>query len=75
MGTGGLVTIIPCRTDFSGTMPIGGINQEWIAQNVPLPGVYPARYGKVGKDFPAVYENPDFRGRNEGARTQQGANR
>jgi hypothetical protein len=30
MGTGGLVTIIPCLTDFSGTMQIGGINQEWI---------------------------------------------
>jgi hypothetical protein len=30
MGTGGLVTIIPCLSDFSGTMQIGGINQEWI---------------------------------------------
>jgi hypothetical protein len=30
MGTGGLVTIIPCLTDFDGTMQIGGINQEWI---------------------------------------------
>jgi hypothetical protein len=30
MATGGLVTIIPCLTDFSGTMQIGGINQEWI---------------------------------------------
>jgi hypothetical protein len=30
MGTGGLVTIIPCLSDFAGTMQIGGINQEWI---------------------------------------------
>jgi hypothetical protein len=30
MGTGGLVTIIPCLSDFNGTMQIGGINQEWI---------------------------------------------
>ena len=26
MGTGGLVTILPCLSDFSGTMQIGGIN-------------------------------------------------
>ncbi|MEJ2247320.1 MAG: FAD-dependent oxidoreductase [Acidobacteriota bacterium] len=30
MGTGGLVTIIPCLSDFNGAMQIGGINQEWI---------------------------------------------
>jgi hypothetical protein len=30
MGTGGLVTIIPCLSDFNGTMQIGGINQEWV---------------------------------------------
>jgi flavin-dependent dehydrogenase len=30
MGTGGLVTIIPCLSDFDGVMQIGGINQEWI---------------------------------------------
>jgi hypothetical protein len=30
MGTGGLVTIIPCLSDFTGTMQIAGINQEWI---------------------------------------------
>ncbi len=30
MATGGLVTIIPCLSDFSGVMQIGGINQEWI---------------------------------------------
>lgn len=30
MGTGGLVTILPCLSDFSGTLQIGGINQEWI---------------------------------------------
>jgi hypothetical protein len=30
MGTGGLVTIIPCLSDFDGTMQVGGINQEWI---------------------------------------------
>ncbi len=30
MGTGGLVTIIPCLSDFDGNRQIGGINQEWI---------------------------------------------
>ncbi len=30
MGTGGLVTIIPCLSDFNGNMQIAGINQEWI---------------------------------------------
>jgi len=30
MATGGLVTILPCLSDFNGTMQIGGINQEWI---------------------------------------------
>ena len=30
MGTGGLVTIIPCLSDFDGNMQIAGINQEWI---------------------------------------------
>jgi hypothetical protein len=30
MGTGGLVTIIPCLSDFDGSLQIGGINQEWI---------------------------------------------
>ncbi len=30
MGTGGLVTIIPCLSDFDGILQIGGINQEWI---------------------------------------------
>lgn len=30
MGTGGLVTFIPCLSDFNGTMQIAGINQEWI---------------------------------------------
>jgi hypothetical protein len=30
MSTGGLVTIIPCLSDFDGNMQIAGINQEWI---------------------------------------------
>jgi hypothetical protein len=30
MATGGLVTILPCLSDFSGTMQIGGIHQEWV---------------------------------------------
>jgi hypothetical protein len=30
MSTGGLVTIIPCLSDFNGNMQIAGINQEWI---------------------------------------------
>jgi hypothetical protein len=47
MGTGGLVTIIPCLSDFSGVMQIGGINQEWIerlepreATTHPAPGMW-----------------------------------
>ncbi len=30
MGTGGLVTIIPCLSDFEGNQQIAGITQEWI---------------------------------------------
>ncbi len=44
MGTGGLVTIIPCLTDFSGVMQIGGINQEWIERLEPREAVtYPPK--------------------------------
>jgi len=44
MGTGGLVTIIPCLSDFSGVMQIGGINQEWIERLEPREAVtYPAK--------------------------------
>jgi hypothetical protein len=39
MGTGGLVTIIPCLSDFSGVMQIGGINQEWIERLEPREAV------------------------------------
>ena len=30
MGTGGLVTIIPCLSDFDGNAQIAGLTQEWI---------------------------------------------
>ena len=30
MSTGGLVTIIPCLSDFEGNLQIGGINQEFL---------------------------------------------
>ena len=44
MGTGGLVTIIPCLSDFSGVMQIGGINQEWIERLDPREAVtYPPK--------------------------------
>jgi hypothetical protein len=50
MGTGGLVTIIPCLSDFSGVMQIGGINQEWIERLEPREAVtYPAK-GTWGSD-------------------------
>jgi hypothetical protein len=44
MGTGGLVTIIPCLSDFSGVMQIGGINQEWLERLEPREAVtYPPK--------------------------------
>ena len=44
MGTGGLVTIIPCLSDFSGVMQVGGINQEWIERLEPREAVtYPPK--------------------------------
>jgi NADPH-dependent 2,4-dienoyl-CoA reductase/sulfur reductase-like enzyme len=48
MGTGGLVTIIPC------------LRKQLIAQDVPMPGVYPARHRKAAKDRVAIYESPAF---------------
>ena len=32
MSTGGLVTIIPCLSDFDGNLQIAGINQEFIEE-------------------------------------------
>ncbi len=44
MGTGGLVTIIPNLSDFSGVMQIGGITQEWIERLEPREAVaYPPK--------------------------------
>jgi hypothetical protein len=34
-----------------------------IAQNVPLPGVYPDKSKRAAKDPAAIYENPVFRER------------
>ena len=36
------------------------LRRQLIAQNVPLPGVYPARYERVVKAQVAVYESPAF---------------
>ena len=50
MGTGGLVTIIPCLTDFSGVMQIAGINQEWIERLEPRGAVTYPRKETWGSD-------------------------
>jgi hypothetical protein len=36
------------------------LRKRLIAQNVPLPGVYPAKYKKGTKETVAVYEPPTF---------------
>jgi len=44
MATGGLVTIIPNLSDFSGVMQIGGLTQEWIERLEAKDGAfYPPR--------------------------------
>jgi hypothetical protein len=63
MGTGGLVTIIPCLSDFDGTMQIGGINQEWIerltireAETHPPVGIW----GSTDKRLIAYWNDRSF---------------
>jgi hypothetical protein len=37
------------------------LRKQLIAQNVPLPDAYPAKYAKKGRGLAAVYEAPAFR--------------
>ena len=63
MGTGGLVTIIPCLSDFSGVMQIGGINQEWIEILEPREAVtYPPKeiWGSNDKRLTSYWNERSF---------------
>jgi NADPH-dependent 2,4-dienoyl-CoA reductase/sulfur reductase-like enzyme len=63
MGTGSLVTIIPCLSDFNGTMQIAGINQEWIerltareAETHPPAGIW----GSTDKRLTSYWNDRSF---------------
>jgi hypothetical protein len=63
MGTGGLVTIIPNLSDFSGKQQIAGITQEWIDRlNVREAADYPKKehWGSDDKKLVDYYENRSF---------------
>lgn len=63
MGTGGLVTIIPNMSDFSGKQQIAGICQEWIDRLEPREAVdYPKKehWGSDDKKLVDYYENRSF---------------
>ncbi len=63
MGTGGLVTIIPNLSDFSGKQQIAGITQEWIDRlNVREAADYPKKehWGSDDKELVSYYENRSF---------------
>ena len=63
MGTGGLVTIIPCLSDFSGVMQIGGFIQEWIERLEPREAVtYPPKeiWGSDDKRLISYWNDRSF---------------
>jgi hypothetical protein len=63
MGTGGLVTIIPNLSDFSGKQQIAGITQEWIDRlNLREAADYPKKehWGSEDKKLVAYYQNRSF---------------
>ncbi len=63
MGTGGLVTIIPNLSDFSGKQQIAGISQEWIDRLERRSAVdYPKKehWGSDDKKLVAYYEDRSF---------------
>ena len=63
MGTGGLVTIIPNLSDFSGKQQIAGITQEWIDRlNVREAADYPKKehWGSDDKKLVSYYQNRSF---------------
>jgi hypothetical protein len=63
MGTGGLVTIIPNLSDFSGKQQIAGISQEWVDRLERREACdYPKKehWGSDDKKLVAYYENRSF---------------
>jgi len=63
MGTGGLVTIIPNLSDFSGKQRIAGISQEWIDRLKRRQAAdYPKKehWGSNDKKLVAYYEDRSF---------------
>jgi hypothetical protein len=63
MGTGGLVTIIPNLSDFSGKQQIAGISQEWVDRLERRNACdYPKKehWGSKDKKLVAYYENRSF---------------
>jgi hypothetical protein len=65
MGTGGLVTIIPQLTDYTGKQQIAGITQEWIDRLIARNAVdYPKKehWGSMDKELVRYYweRNPIF---------------
>jgi len=63
MGTGGLVTIIPNLSDFSGKQQIAGITQEWIDRlNLREAADYPKKehWGSDDEKLVSYYQNRSF---------------
>jgi hypothetical protein len=63
MGTGGLVTIIPNMSDFSGKQQIAGISQEWVDRLERREAVdYPKKehWGSTDRKLVDYYENRSF---------------
>jgi hypothetical protein len=63
MGTGGLVTIIPQLTDYTGKQQIVGITQEWIDRLIARNAVdYPKKehWGSIDKDLVRYYFQRSF---------------
>jgi len=63
MGTGGLVTIIPNLSDFSGKQQIAGISQEWIDRLMRRNAAdFPKKehWGSKDSKLTAYYENRSF---------------
>jgi len=63
MGTGGLVTIIPLLTDYTGKQQIIGITQEWIDRLIARNAVdypKPEHWGSLDKDLVRYYFQRSF---------------
>jgi hypothetical protein len=63
MGTGGLVTIIPQLTDYTGKQQIAGITQEWIDRLIARNAVdFPKKehWGSLDKDLVRYYFQRSF---------------